>query len=1072
MLCPATDTLQFLSFPEMNRRRQEVNDAAEGTCGWILQDPKFIGWKQEKNGVLWLTGKPGSGKSTLLKHIIKNSDSEILLSFFFYERGSKLQRTCRGLYQTFLHQLLFQYRDLVRQHVSDIVEKFEEAHRSYHGHGNDWVQQNNELQDFLRSCLLRILGTYEVEIVIDALDECTPEDILDLERFFKRLQVEQPSDGHVLRLCITCRNYPLVKWTDGVEIGVDTRNHVDIRTYIDRELKRLDDTADRESIGNDIIERSNGIFLWVVLVLPAVIWQHKAGFDVEQIRAYLQKRSIDLYSVFQDIIGQLSDAKRPESDPPRTLKLFQWLCFAHRPLSLTELRFSMNINVDGLPSHSEPSGDNVVFIKDNKQMEKRVKSLSGGLAEIKKDGDAAFVQLIHQTVKDYLISHGFELLDHRLRSGDATIGHAHMELAAACIQYMSTDELVEKEGPISADDFPFLDYALCSWIPHAEKAEAMNAARDEILICFDWPSPLRVESWVKIWSQWYSGWPVHNTTLLHASARHGLFSAVSAQLWRRNFVSDFLIFLGFKAGPMFERFKPLARSVLQAYYSHGHLDINCEDENGRTALSLASEMGRLDVVKLLLSQDKLDINSRDAFGRTPLLWATTNGHDAVTMELIKRGADLNTQDNTGMTPLHSVAKKGTVSLALLLVENGAKSEIPDTQGRTPLHEATLYGHIGMVRILIDAGADVRAKDKYGDSTLHRACGNRSREVARNLINAETDVLAIADLLLRRGVNINTENDEGVTPLHRAVQNGRKALVALMLERGANIAKADRKGRTPLEVAVDNGDEDIMRLLAPSKSEATHDESAGVRLQKLSSVKDIASSLEEAARNGQEADILQLLEHNHTQIPISARAKALKAAASTGNVAIVKLLLHRNPEMVDHDDVRAALRQAAGDGQVDIVRFLLDFGVPPRATDEYEPSALHLAALSGQEGTARLILGKRPGPGDEEFYGGFALHYAAREGQPALVELLLKNGSYANERTTIWATTPLHAVAETAPAGTTAMLQVFQKKKMELTQEEAAAADRYKAVIQVLLKNGANPRLRNSQGQTALEVAQR
>lgn len=186
---------------------------------------------------------------------------------------------------------------------------------------------------------------------------------------------------------------------------------------------------------------------------------------------------------------------------------------------------------------------------------------------------------------------------------------------------------------------------------------------------------------------------------------------------------------------------------------------------------------------------------------------------------------------------------------------------------------------------------------------------------------------------------------------------------------------------------------------------------------------------------------------------------------------MKLLLERNPDLVDHYDVEAALRQASGEGEVEIVRFMLDFGVSPKAPQEYEPSALHQAAATGQEQTARLILRKRPGPGDEEFYGGFALHYAARAGQPALVELLLRNGSSANDRTSVLGTTPLHAVAEIRPAGQMAILQMLQRGKGDLGQEEPADLDRYKAVIRVLLKNGADPRLRDSEGHTPLELAQ-
>ncbi|GIJ98169.1 hypothetical protein Aspvir_000284 [Aspergillus viridinutans] len=1074
----AIDFLQSLSFQEMNRRQHEIDDAAEGTCGWLLQDPAFVQWKGEKNGLLWLTGKPGSGKSTLLKYaLIKETQGDIVLSFFFYDRGSELQRTPRGVYQTFLHQLLLQNRERVRPHVLDIVEEFQEAHKSLVTLDQICVYQVNELQELLIKCLRRMLATHTVEILVDALDECAVEDILALERFFRRLQAETPALGYSVRLCVTCRHYPLVKWTGGVEICVDTRNLADIRIYVGRALEEFEDEADRHSLEEEIVDRSNGVFLWVRLVLPVILSQHRAGFSVEQMRSHLQTTPTDLNRVFQGIIHQLVEG-RPENDSPQTLELFQWLCFASRPLSLTELRHAMNIR-----KKVSCPGKHLGSIKDNKQMEKRLKSLSGGLAEAKTYNDTPFAQLIHQTVKDYLTLEGFQILDRRLWSVIIVIGRAHIQLATACIKYMSTDEVVEREGHVSDHEFPFLDYAISSWMLHAEQAEAMDVAQDEILTCFDWPSSRKVDSWVRIWTQRSIEWPVPKTTLLHASARHGLFSAVAAQIWRITLISYILVFLAFKSGTVLERFKELARTALQAYYSHGHIDVDCKDEDGRTPLSLASEKGHLAIVKLLLSQDTVDVNSADTVGRTPLSWATTNGDDAVTWELVKRGADINKQVQMGMTPLHLAAQKGHETLVHLLVEAGARSDVQDERGRTALHEAALHGHTNVVQRLIEAGADINARDKNGDSVLHRACGSRDHALARLLVKREADVLAVAELLVKHGAEVNVENNNGETPLHRAAKNGRKALVLLILENGANASVADHEGRIALDVAAKNDKGDIVRLLQSISTTtaqdntltlqgAAQDGDLGVLQPELEeNGESVTHSMEAAAKEGQEADVVLPTDQRLIKQSINAQAQALVAAAARGDVAIVEDLLKKNPALVDHADVEAALRKAAGDGQVDIVRLMLECSVNPRAPHEYEPSALHLAALHGQEKTAQLLLETGIGVYSEQFYRGHPLHYAAWAGQPALVELLLRHGAKANDHMTMSGDTALHVVAHTAPAGKKAILQLLQRKQLELSQEEAAVVDRYKAVIRILLKNGANPRLRNSDGHTATELAE-
>lgn len=58
-------------------------------------------------------------------------------------------------------------------------------------------------------------------------------------------------------------------------------------------------------------------------------------------------------------------------------------------------------------------------------MEKRVKSLSGGLAEVKEQQSQRRVQFIHQAVNDHLIQGGLQNLSSSSTSN--VIGHAHFD---------------------------------------------------------------------------------------------------------------------------------------------------------------------------------------------------------------------------------------------------------------------------------------------------------------------------------------------------------------------------------------------------------------------------------------------------------------------------------------------------------------------------------------------------------------------------------------------------------------------------------------------------------------------
>ncbi|XP_028996030.1 ankyrin repeat domain-containing protein 63 [Betta splendens] len=63
-------------------------------------------------------------------------------------------------------------------------------------------------------------------------------------------------------------------------------------------------------------------------------------------------------------------------------------------------------------------------------------------------------------------------------------------------------------------------------------------------------------------------------------------------------------------------------------------DVNCQDEDGRTALSHACEAGHLDAVKLLV-QFSADPDVSDAWGNTSLMYAAHYGHSQVVEFLVR-----------------------------------------------------------------------------------------------------------------------------------------------------------------------------------------------------------------------------------------------------------------------------------------------------------------------------------------------------------------------------------------------------------------------------------------------------
>jgi ankyrin repeat protein len=56
---------------------------------------------------------------------------------------------------------------------------------------------------------------------------------------------------------------------------------------------------------------------------------------------------------------------------------------------------------------------------------------------------------------------------------------------------------------------------------------------------------------------------------------------------------------------------------------------------------------------------------------------------------------------------------------------------------------------------------------------------------------------VVKLLLERGVELETKDKDGQTPLSWATRHGHEAVVMLLLERGAELETKDKDGQTPL-----------------------------------------------------------------------------------------------------------------------------------------------------------------------------------------------------------------------------------------------------------------------------------
>ena len=223
------------------------------------------------------------------------------------------------------------------------------------------------------------------------------------------------------------------------------------------------------------------------------------------------------------------------------------------------------------------------------------------------------------------------------------------------------------------------------------------------------------------------------------------------------------------------------------------VDINVQDVEGRSPLSLAAWRGDTATVDILLNA-QAQVNIRDHSCKSPLLWAlqaptptcaklllqydadatvvNNNGQDALyfasyyfddealIQSLLKSGADVNRISGRGGSTIANAARHGYLRSAKALLDGGANVDILDHEGDSPLMEALLRGQTEAARFLLERGANVTRTNMFGESILHYiAKGSCDLEDIENL---ETFMLT--------GVDPDAVQRDGKTALQLAQQN--------------------------------------------------------------------------------------------------------------------------------------------------------------------------------------------------------------------------------------------------------------------------------------------------------------
>ena len=233
------------------------------------------------------------------------------------------------------------------------------------------------------------------------------------------------------------------------------------------------------------------------------------------------------------------------------------------------------------------------------------------------------------------------------------------------------------------------------------------------------------------------------------------------------------------------------------------VQINLATYNGGwTPLFCAAEQNRLECLKILLARPDVDVNAATSNGASPLHISALHGFDQCLQELLKRPEiEVNRPCCNGATPLHNAASRNRWGcLQLLLDHKGAQVNAVADDGSTALNISVTEGHMECVRVLLE---------KQGVDLNHKKCGWSPLNAA-----AERGYPVIVNALAGRpGVDVNTHNSIGLTPLHNAVRSRLLACTIFLLKApGIDVNALSNSGHTPLNMAAECGSYHCLKAL--------------------------------------------------------------------------------------------------------------------------------------------------------------------------------------------------------------------------------------------------------------------
>ncbi|KAF2443909.1 hypothetical protein P171DRAFT_495793 [Karstenula rhodostoma CBS 690.94] len=425
---------------------------AAGSCEWLVQSSSFQQWRDSSstNALFWLSGRPGVGK-TYLTNYVKDHLSELgndYSSFFFLAADGTLT-TLSNCLLSIAYQMACS-NTAIREAFLDMQED------------DVQIDKENYLSIWKKLFQGTILQTPLLKThfwIIDALDEC--KHAANLFQLILKTQHKFP-----LRVFVSSRpSNELHGQIQGVipppqiQFILPEYTRADIRRYVEENAHfTMRQQETKERLVQTLVERSEGLFLWVKLVMKEL----KQVYSDATLKRVLEDIPTGMDELYSRSLLPLGEATHGR---PLTRAILTWTACAVRPLSSSELQCALQIHIN-----------DEVFDIDG-----QVSALCGHLVYVDQHRR---VQMVHQTARTFLLKPGNKsafALDEKECNG---------EMAMTCLKRLLQDSFKapqsRKQSLDSSVPFhsPFDAYATKFWYEHINKASSQFDGLHDVIYKF------------------------------------------------------------------------------------------------------------------------------------------------------------------------------------------------------------------------------------------------------------------------------------------------------------------------------------------------------------------------------------------------------------------------------------------------------------------------------------------------------------------------------------------------------------------------------------------------------------